>query len=285
MHIASAYTVAVLAAVVPEIIAHGLLLMSYGDADPNTGSGQLGLIKGQDRKNIGGVPGRPGYQKDITVFSLPIIPTRDANNKKQSNPPQRTRYNTGCGYSIAYPKGVPIDTLVESKVKFKNIPKVTPGGFLKIDILQVNGDGAGPWVCYLDNAGKAQKPWTRLDMDTKAPYGQVPGVQGLKFLPKSNLTPIEHPFRVFMPANLKCTGSYGGMSDICMVRCQNNAPNGFFGGCIAIQVVNKGRKRSARLELRYDNPTADDEDLSDDSSPKNKSTDAQIADLDVEMNA
>lgn len=53
-----------------------------------------------------------------------------------------------------------------------------------------------------------------------------------------SIRPSGHPgsceIEVQLPANLKCEGSYNAKR-ICIVRCQNKAENGPFGGCIPIQ--------------------------------------------------
>ena len=38
-----------------------------------------------------------------------------------------------------------------------------------------------------------------------------------------------------LPANMACTGTSGNITGICMVRCQNPAQAGPFGGCVPIQ--------------------------------------------------
>lgn len=40
-----------------------------------------------------------------------------------------------------------------------------------------------------------------------------------------------------MPAGVTCTGEMAGMSAVCMVRCQNPARAGPFGGCVPVQMV------------------------------------------------
>ncbi|KAK6330546.1 hypothetical protein TWF718_002746 [Orbilia javanica] len=50
--------------------------------------------------------------------------------------------------------------------------------------------------------------------------------------------PAPCSFTVILPTDMKCTGDYGpDIKNICIIRCQNQALNGPFGGCIAIQQV------------------------------------------------
>lgn len=90
---------------------------------------------------------------------------------------------------------------------------------------QVNSDGAGPYECMLDVTGTG-KNFTSLPVST-----QVPGKNGRN--KKGQMT--DWPLVVELPFDLKCTGSSGDLTGICLVRCQN--PVGPFGGCVPVQQV------------------------------------------------
>ena len=45
------------------------------------------------------------------------------------------------------------------------------------------------------------------------------------------------PLNVAIPADQTCTGTVAGQSNVCMVRCQNPARAGPFGGCVPVQMV------------------------------------------------
>ncbi|EPS37186.1 hypothetical protein H072_9176 [Dactylellina haptotyla CBS 200.50] len=111
------------------------------------------------------------------------------------------------------------------------IPKVRAGGTLNIKVLQVNADGAGPFMCKIDMSAQATQ-WdiTNLTISTNVPGDGSFLNPGTKKL---------HPMVVQLLANLRCTGSYGTMNNMCIVRCENFAPNGPFGGCVAVQQVDK----------------------------------------------
>ncbi|KAF3925779.1 hypothetical protein ABW20_dc0101339 [Dactylellina cionopaga] len=115
---------------------------------------------------------------------------------------------------------------INKLAKKNKIPLVKAGGYLTAKVLQFNADGAGPYHCKLDMTGQATQ-WEGTPLEVVV---NVPGDGG--FLNGENL---KHKMVIKMPANLQCTGSYGGMERICIARCQNEAANGPFGGCIAFQ--------------------------------------------------
>ncbi|KAI9137206.1 hypothetical protein BKA69DRAFT_1099244 [Paraphysoderma sedebokerense] len=100
------------------------------------------------------------------------------------------------------------------------LPSVAPGQPLTLTVHQVNGDGAGPFNCELDQTGTG-KSFQNLEVST-----QVPGRNGRNR--KGQKT--DHPLVVQMPQNLACTGGADG--NMCMVRCRNPIQGaGPFGGC------------------------------------------------------
>ncbi|KAF3920967.1 hypothetical protein ABW20_dc0100245 [Dactylellina cionopaga] len=169
--------------------------------------------------------------------------------------PCRTPNPDGCGRTAIRAAGVPNWYLKDAKgkkmkccgkdgisslnhkviisqfAKQNRIPQVRAGGVLNIKFLQVNADGAGPFVCKIDYTAMATT-WesTNLTITTN-----VPGDGGFLGPGYKKV----HPMVVKLPSNLKCSGSYGGINTVCIVRCQNEAPNGPFGGCIAVQQVDK----------------------------------------------
>ncbi|KAK0713152.1 hypothetical protein B0T26DRAFT_753294 [Lasiosphaeria miniovina] len=103
------------------------------------------------------------------------------------------------------------------------VTQVKAGSKITVTIHQVNADGAGPYVCDLDetsNSGLISKNLTVTN--------NVPGVNGL-----SQAKAQDFNITVTMPDQLSCTGASTG--DICTVRCRNNAVAGPFGGCFAVQ--------------------------------------------------
>lgn len=81
----------------------------------------------------------------------------------------------------------------------------------------------------------------------------VSGFRGLSF--GNGATP--QPLNVQMPANLQCTGTVGGMNNVCMVRCQNQALAGPFGGCVPVQQASAGANVNANAGAAAPAPAAD----------------------------
>ncbi|KAK6519200.1 hypothetical protein TWF281_003889 [Arthrobotrys megalospora] len=116
-------------------------------------------------------------------------------------------------------------------------PKVTSGGELNIMNYQINIDGAGPFKCKIDFKGVGQS-WTMDVPVTKNCPGDAHSLDWWG---------IQKPcwFKVKLPSNLNCQGVYGGKGEyknICLVRCENNAANGPFGGCVPIQQLKPVKK-------------------------------------------
>ncbi|KAF3914274.1 hypothetical protein AA313_de0209453 [Arthrobotrys entomopaga] len=137
----------------------------------------------------------------------------------------------GCGQSIEF--GVHnASSMIPELVQQGQIAQALPGGQLSMVFHQINGDGNGPFMCAIDTAAVGNrgswKQMTGLTIATQVP-GQSPILNAG--------TLVQYPFIVNIPANLKCTGSYGGKDNICLMRCQNYAVNGPFGGCIPFELV------------------------------------------------
>ncbi|KAK6351920.1 hypothetical protein TWF718_005063 [Orbilia javanica] len=123
------------------------------------------------------------------------------------------------------------------------IPKVAAGKRLTILAYQVNLDGAGPFECKIDFKGNGHTWTKKLDVvsckvDGKDQGKNCPGWPTSSF----NLWTIGkvHAFEVQLPKHLNCQGKYGPkgkFTDICLVRCENKAANGPFGGCVPVQQI------------------------------------------------
>jgi Egh16-like virulence factor len=53
-----------------------------------------------------------------------------------------------------------------------------------------------------------------------------------------------------MPEGMTCTGSVGGAKNVCIVRLQNSALAGPFGGSAAFTQSNLAQKRAVEFNLR-----------------------------------
>lgn len=107
------------------------------------------------------------------------------------------------------------------------LPQVTPGGELTMKLHQVNADGAGPYTCMINSDGTAQT-WQDIRVTQN-----VNGQRGRNS--KGNAS--DFPLKVAIPANQQCTGTVAGQGNICMVRCQNAARAGPFGGVVPVQLA------------------------------------------------
>ncbi|KAK6351422.1 hypothetical protein TWF718_004582 [Orbilia javanica] len=122
---------------------------------------------------------------------------------------------------------------INSAIIKNGIPKVFPGGWLKALVYQVNADGAGPFKCKIDYLGNANS-FTRDLTPTRNCHGNAKSIflGGVKKTCQLEIT---------LPNDMECKGSYTvdgkTAKNICMVRCENFAKNGPFGGCIPVQQV------------------------------------------------
>ncbi|KAF3922614.1 hypothetical protein AA313_de0208389 [Arthrobotrys entomopaga] len=184
---------------IPGAAGHGLILSATGDAGTATSKG-LGVDDSTPRD---GTRRRP-FQQDTTIFKG-----------------QRTVASAqGCGKTLE--GGVnKIDGFTGT------MAQVTQGGKVSMTLHQVNTDGAGPYTCMVNAAGDGQS-FVQMQVTT-----QVPGRNGNNIRNQKK----DLPLVAQLPANVQCTGTVGGMSNVCMVRCQNNARAGPFGGCIPVQMV------------------------------------------------
>ncbi|EPS42106.1 hypothetical protein H072_3969 [Dactylellina haptotyla CBS 200.50] len=289
MHIKATAAVVVLA-LTPEIAGHGIFYNIIGDADPSIRSYVLGIHTSTPRDGTGQLP----FQRDIVVLKNPIVPPTKW-SKWWKKP--RTYWANGCGANIwdqndyystwsktksQYAKAnanqknywyyqMPVKKMIDWKgltttyAKTNRIIKVSPGGWIRIMHHQVNADGAGPFKCKISSNG-APSGW---NSGWIVPSGanNVPGsAKAFSFRGAGTLQ--QFAMTINVPKNLKCSGSYGGMNNICMMRCENYAKNGPFGGCVPFQLVVKTTPPPAPPVAPVDNigdtPEADEYVLSDD---------------------
>ncbi|KAM0563045.1 hypothetical protein ACHAPJ_001889 [Fusarium lateritium] len=117
------------------------------------------------------------------------------------------------------------------------VTQVEAGGEISVTIHQVNADGAGPYVCDLDESSNTGTISQNLTVTNN-----VPGSNGLSQAKEQafNIT-------VKMPDDLNCFGASTG--NICTVRCRNNALAGPFGGCFAVQQADTDEKTNSPQQI------------------------------------
>lgn len=110
--------------------------------------------------------------------------------------------------------------------------------------MQVNQDGAGALTADVDS--------TSGGTDTNAfqvanVTQDVPGI-GIGGL--STATTTDFPVKVQIPSGTVCSGTVGGASNVCIVRMQNSALAGPFGGSAAFTQSAAGKKRALEYRLK-----------------------------------
>lgn len=129
------------------------------------------------------------------------------------------------------------------------LPQVKAGGAVNMVVHQVNADGAGPYSCMANADGTAQQ-WTNIQVTTN-----VPGNNGRSGVSDQTLShgvtsreecradrtsqdgaQTDFPLNVALPADQTCTGTVAGQQNVCLVRCQNPARAGPFGGVVPVQM-------------------------------------------------
>ncbi|EJT76908.1 hypothetical protein GGTG_06822 [Gaeumannomyces tritici R3-111a-1] len=99
----------------------------------------------------------------------------------------------------------------------------------------VNGDGGGPYTCSINLDATAQQ-WTPIQVATTPPGQNSRNRQGAA---------TDFPMVAAIPASQQCTGTAAGQKNVCLVRCQNAARTGPFGGVVPIQMAGAGAGAAA----------------------------------------
>ncbi|KAK6498853.1 hypothetical protein TWF481_011425 [Arthrobotrys musiformis] len=118
------------------------------------------------------------------------------------------------------------------------VPQVTAGGSLNVLAHQINLDGGGAFKCRIDYQANG-KQWAHRDLSFQK---NCPGDADSLNWPGIGK---QCWFTVNMPADLNCQGKQGstkGLPEICIVRCENSAKNGPFGGCIPVRQIRPNAK-------------------------------------------
>ncbi|KAF3175009.1 hypothetical protein TWF225_009104 [Orbilia oligospora] len=196
---------AFISALIPSISAHSVITVAVGNEGGPIGAG-LGMDPSIPRTGTGNDP----FQQDSTVFGG----QRDVQSAK------------GCGRT---PRGGPnnVQEQVLAMAKAGKIPQVRQGGEIRFTLHQVNADGAGPFICMIDTTGTGNS-FVAMEVSQ-----QVAGAGGVNPAREASTNALFARFG----ATTTCTGEADGVKNICMVRCQNAAGNGPFGGCVPVQIV------------------------------------------------
>ncbi|KAF4834928.1 hypothetical protein CGCTS75_v002960 [Colletotrichum tropicale] len=115
------------------------------------------------------------------------------------------------------------------------LPQVRAGGTIDMTLHQVNGDGGGPYDCMI-NGDATGAAWTNINVVTTPPGQNSRNRNGAM---------TDFPLRAQIPADQACTGTVAGQNNVCLVRCQNAARAGPFGGVVPVQMNQPGNTPAA----------------------------------------
>jgi Egh16-like virulence factor len=127
------------------------------------------------------------------------------------------------------------------------LPQVSQGGEIQMTVHQVNSDGAGPYTCMI-NADGTGASWEDITV-TQNLEGNARGRN-------RDGEQTDFPLTAAIPADQECTGEVAGQENVCLVRCQNPARAGPFGGVVPVQMASanataaEARRRLARAVKR-----------------------------------
>jgi hypothetical protein len=128
--------------------------------------------------------------------------------------------------------------------KAKGLPTTGSDGSITMTFHQVNQDGAGPLTADIDPTSGGTDP---AAFQQATVMQDVPGL-GIGGL--SAATTTDFPVKVQMPAGMTCSGTAGGVQNVCIVRMQNSALAGPFGGSAAFVQSSAAKKRAIEYNLK-----------------------------------
>ncbi|KAH8685466.1 hypothetical protein BGZ60DRAFT_425955 [Tricladium varicosporioides] len=191
------------------VAGHGAIIKATGDA------GGSGMALGVDTATPRDGSKRDPFQQDSTRF--------------------KNAAADACGETLGGGTNDPATQVPKMlAANGGNMPQITQGGMVMMTLHQVNGDGAGPYECMIDSTGTGTQ-WETMQVATN-----VPGQNS-----RSQAKAQDFPLTAKVAADQTCTGTAGGMTGVCMVRCNNAARAGPFGGCVPVQMASAGGNATA----------------------------------------
>ncbi|KAG5794501.1 hypothetical protein H9Q69_006457 [Fusarium xylarioides] len=192
-----------IAADLAAVSAHSVITNAVGDA------GGSGMALGVDTSTPRDGTRRRPFQQDATRFRGA---SADTVGETLSNGDNDIEQGT-------------LDIMEETG---SELPQVNPGGSLEMTVHQVNSDGAGPYTCMI-NADGTGTSWENIQVTTN--------VEGNERGRNRDGEMGDFPLVASIPAGQNCTGTVAGEDNVCLVRCQNPARAGPFGGVIPVQMA------------------------------------------------
>ncbi|CAD6501051.1 BgTH12-06751 [Blumeria graminis f. sp. triticale] len=171
--------------------------------------------------------------------------TKAARDIHAANVLRRSLGERAANGGIKTPKGT-METGVKAAAGVgaaSGMPTCSDDGKVKMTYHQVNQDGAGPLTAMIDATSGGTDP----DAFKSAEVTQnVPGI-GIGGL--SAAAVMDFPVEVQMPAGMTCSGTVGDAQNVCIVRMQNAAAAGPFGGSVAVTQSPAAKKRAVEFNL------------------------------------
>ncbi|KAI1344220.1 hypothetical protein F5Y15DRAFT_424448 [Xylariaceae sp. FL0016] len=124
------------------------------------------------------------------------------------------------------------------------LPTCADDGSITMTFRQINQDGAGPMTAAVDGTSGGTDPSAFENAEVTQ---DVPGVG---FGGLSLATNTDFPLTVQMPAGMTCDASVGGADNVCVVKVQNSALAGPFGGSAAFTQSAAAKKRAIAYRLK-----------------------------------
>jgi len=214
-------------AAAPLVAAHGKVAVVQGDAGGNGTA--LGIM--------GGVVPGPGKNKvtevDTTTFGGKTNIATDGLGK-----------TTGQGKNTA-------DMITSAMAQSGDtLPQVSSsGGSLSGTFHIVTSDGGGQLRAIVDPTAQGKFSTgaeAKVVTDVPGNNGNVRKtekrwwarmLQSVGIMKRATNINEDHPFKVAIPAGTTCTGTAGGVSNVCFLKLANSNPAGPFGGIIPFQVA------------------------------------------------
>jgi hypothetical protein len=130
------------------------------------------------------------------------------------------------------------------------LPQVNPGGSLSGTVHIVTTDGAGPYTAIVDPTGTGTfSQGMQATVTTQVPgtKGNIAAPKQRRFIPhmlvkmgivkRASNVNEDYPIAISMPADMACSGTVGGQSNVCLVKIVNPSGAGPFGGVVAMQMA------------------------------------------------
>jgi hypothetical protein len=185
------------------VAGHAAIIGATGDA------GGQGSAIGVDPATPRDGTGRNPFQQDATRFRGDAAAT--------------------CGETLGGgDNDIAAGTAAVMAMSGATLPQVSAGGQIMMTVHQVNSDGAGPYKCMIDATGTGTN-WQ--------PITVTQNLEGSDRGRNRDTQMQDLPLTASIPAGMTCTGQVAGQANVCMVRCENPARAGPFGGCVPVQMA------------------------------------------------